>query len=251
MLTQCYQRSGDEASWVSIQYENLWDYCYYCAQLGHMDNECSHLQVDFKRGKVRKEPIQGIRDLRAPKSKLRRTSVQAPANSNWGEASRKGSGSRKKSSQKSQFEDVVVLRKDQESLLSCQKGPVANPFHPPGHVQDEETCRQGISMSQPISFAQPTSSEATTNAPPYIFYAGQSSSTQPNPSQTQSKINTSKKRKALSGPNANKKSKKNTTSKVPTHTDKPSLDSSPYAFFKTISPPYKPLPISKPHMKPL
>ncbi|KAJ4829325.1 hypothetical protein Tsubulata_015555 [Turnera subulata] len=66
------KKRGDQASWAAFQYEKLGDYCYYCARLGHVEKECPRYSEDKRKGKVRAEPITGIFDLRAPKTKPRR-----------------------------------------------------------------------------------------------------------------------------------------------------------------------------------
>ncbi|KAJ4846046.1 hypothetical protein Tsubulata_002563 [Turnera subulata] len=66
---------GDSASWVSFQYVNLVDYCYYCARMGHVEKECPFLSEDRRKGRERTKPIPGIFELRAPKSSIKLLTV--------------------------------------------------------------------------------------------------------------------------------------------------------------------------------
>ncbi|KAJ4837063.1 hypothetical protein Tsubulata_008426 [Turnera subulata] len=59
------KRLGDEAFWVNFQYENLVDYCYYCARLGHVKKECPQLEEDHQNGRRKAEPMVGIFSMRA------------------------------------------------------------------------------------------------------------------------------------------------------------------------------------------
>ncbi|KAJ4837094.1 hypothetical protein Tsubulata_049597 [Turnera subulata] len=68
---------GDSASWVSFQYFNLVDYCYYYARMGHVEKECPFLSEDRRKRMVRKHPIPGIYELRAPKSSTKLLTVRS------------------------------------------------------------------------------------------------------------------------------------------------------------------------------
>ncbi|KAJ4848606.1 hypothetical protein Tsubulata_051017 [Turnera subulata] len=73
------KKLGECAEWVSFQYKNLGDYCYYCARVGHGEKDCPVFSEDRRRGRIRKSPIQGIHSLRATKSKPRKTFSQINA----------------------------------------------------------------------------------------------------------------------------------------------------------------------------
>ncbi|KAJ4842864.1 hypothetical protein Tsubulata_010456 [Turnera subulata] len=69
---------GDEAHWVQFQYENLVDYCYYCARVGHVEKYFPHLSDDRCNRKVRKEQIPGILLLRAAKPRHKKLLLRNP-----------------------------------------------------------------------------------------------------------------------------------------------------------------------------
>ncbi|KAJ4848992.1 hypothetical protein Tsubulata_009677 [Turnera subulata] len=76
------KKKGDEADWISFHYDNLGDYCYYCARVGHCEKDCPEIFEVRKQGRIRSE-ICGVQNLRSTRGLSTRTITCNKTGTNW------------------------------------------------------------------------------------------------------------------------------------------------------------------------